>query len=44
MISVRFDRDLKAWMTISGGGEDERVEWPEPVYELEEVLCISPAR
>jgi hypothetical protein len=24
-------------MTVSGGGEDERVEWPEPVYELEEV-------
>jgi hypothetical protein len=36
-MQVRFDREEKAWKTVSGGGEDERVEWPEPVYELEEV-------
>jgi hypothetical protein len=35
-LQVRFDREEKAWKTVSGGG-DERVEWPEPVYELEEV-------
>lgn len=38
MIAVRFDREEKAWMTVSGGGEDEMTEWPEPIYELEEVL------
>jgi hypothetical protein len=34
MTAVRFDREEKAWMTISGGGDDETVEWPEPIYEL----------
>lgn len=34
---MRFDRDDKAWMTVSGGGDDEAVEWPEPICELEEV-------
>jgi hypothetical protein len=38
MISVAFDRIEKAWMTVGGGGEDERVEWPETIYELEEIL------
>jgi hypothetical protein len=28
-VKVAFDRIEKAWMTINGGGEDERVEWPE---------------
>jgi hypothetical protein len=28
MPSVTFDRIEKAWQTISGGGEDEQVEWP----------------
>jgi hypothetical protein len=36
MIAVAFDRIEKAWMTVGGGGEDERVEWPEPIYELED--------
>jgi hypothetical protein len=27
---VRFDREEKAWMTVSGGGEDEISEWLEP--------------
>lgn len=38
MIHARFDRDEKAWMTISGGGEDETLEWPAPAYELEDWL------
>ena len=29
MIAVAFDRIEKAWMTVNGGGGDERVEWPE---------------
>jgi hypothetical protein len=28
-------------MTVGGGGEDERVEWPEPIYELEEIARDS---
>jgi hypothetical protein len=38
LIRVRFDREEKAWMTVSGGGDDEHLEWPEPIYELEEML------
>jgi hypothetical protein len=38
VIRVRFDREEKAWMTVSGGGEDEMREWPEPIYELEDWL------
>jgi hypothetical protein len=38
MTQVRFDREEKAWMTVAGGGEDEAVEWPEPIYELEDWL------
>jgi hypothetical protein len=37
MSAVRFDREEKAWQTVSGGGADEAVEWPEPIYELEEI-------
>ena len=36
-MAVRFDRDQKAWQTIAGGGDDEQLEWPEPIYELEEM-------
>lgn len=38
MITVRFDREEKPWMTINGGGDDEALEWPEPIYELEDWL------
>jgi hypothetical protein len=38
LTAVRFDREGKAWMTVTGGGDDERPEWPEPIYELEEIL------
>lgn len=34
MIAVAFDRTEKAWMTVGGGGEDERVEWPEIDWSL----------
>jgi hypothetical protein len=30
MIAVAFNRIEKPWMTINRGGDDERVEWPEP--------------
>lgn len=44
MIAVAFERIEKAWKTVGGGGDDERVEWPEPIYELEEILrCRSSA-
>jgi hypothetical protein len=33
-VNVAFDRILKAWMTVGGGGEDERVEWPEIDWSL----------
>lgn len=33
-MTVRFDREEKAWMTVSGGGEDEQVEWPEWDWSL----------
>jgi hypothetical protein len=29
-----FDRPEKAWMTLSGGGDDERTEWPEMDWSL----------
>lgn len=34
MIAVAFDRIEKVWMTVGGGGEDERVEWPEIDWSL----------
>lgn len=37
-MNVTFDRTLKPWMTVSGGGDDEQSEWPEPIYELEDWL------
>lgn len=33
-MNVAFDRIEKAWMTIGGGGEDERAEWPEIAWSL----------
>lgn len=33
-MNVAFDRILKAWETVGGGGEDERVEWPEIDWSL----------
>lgn len=40
-MNVAFDRIEKAWMTVGGGGGDERVEWPEPVYELEDSRAMN---
>jgi hypothetical protein len=37
-VNVAFDRTLKPWMTINGGGDDETLEWPEPIYEMEDWL------
>jgi len=34
MIAVAFNRIEKAWKTVGGGGEDERVEWPETDWLL----------
>ncbi len=34
MISICFDRDEKAWMTVSGGGDDEIDEFWEPDWSL----------
>jgi len=34
VIAVAFDRIEKAWMTVGGGGEDERSEWPEIDWSL----------
>jgi hypothetical protein len=34
VISICFDRDEKAWMTVSGGGDDEIDEFWEPDWSL----------
>jgi hypothetical protein len=34
VIRVRFDRDEKAWMTVSGGGDDELPEFWELGWSL----------
>jgi hypothetical protein len=44
MIAVAFDRIEKAWMTVGGGGEDERVEWPEIDWSLVDYPRASSAR
>jgi hypothetical protein len=31
---VAFDRIEKPWMTLSGGGDDELIEWPEFDWSL----------
>lgn len=36
MTSVRFDRDEKAWQTVSGGGADEIIEFWEIDWSLVE--------
>lgn len=38
LYSTCFDRIEKAWMTVTGGGDDERPEWPQLIYELEEMV------
>jgi hypothetical protein len=41
MIAVAFDRIEKAWQTVSGGGADERVEWPETDWSLVDYPRVS---
>jgi hypothetical protein len=33
-VNVSFMRIEKPWKTVGGGGEDERVEWPEIDWSL----------
>jgi hypothetical protein len=36
MLGVRFDRDEKAWQTVTGGGDDELPEFWEVDWSLVE--------